>query len=67
MQKYLFKNIQVVNEGKIKTLDVLISQNRIERIDSIIDAKGNMAEINGEGKHLFQVLLTIRCILESRA
>ena len=53
MQKYLFKNIQVVNEGKIKTLDVLTNGERIERIDSTIDAKGNCVEINGEGKHLF--------------
>jgi dihydroorotase len=53
MQKYLFKNIQVVNEGKIKSLDVLTHGERIERIDSSIDAKGNLVEINGEGKHLF--------------
>ncbi len=53
MQKYLFKNIQVVNEGKIKTLDVLTYGERIERIDNSIDTKGNCIEINGEGKHLF--------------
>ena len=53
MQKYLFKNIQVVNEGKIKTADVLTNDKYIERIDGNIDAKGNVTEINGEGKHLF--------------
>jgi dihydroorotase len=53
MQKYLFKNIQVVNEGKIKTLDVLTYGERIERIDNSIETKGNCIEINGEGKHLF--------------
>ncbi len=53
MQKYLFKNIQVVNEGKIKTADVLTNGKYIERIDGNIDAKGNVTEINGEGKHLF--------------
>jgi len=53
MQKYLFKNIQVVNEGKIKTADVLTNGNYIERIDNNITAKGNIAEIDGEGKHLF--------------
>ncbi|WP_462250778.1 dihydroorotase [Ferruginibacter sp.] len=53
MQKYLFKNIQVVNEGKIKTLDVLTNGERIERVGNSIDAKGNLIEINGEGKHLF--------------
>ncbi len=53
MQKYLFKNIQVVNEGKIITLDVLTNGERIERVGNSIDAKGNVIEINGEGKHLF--------------
>ncbi|MGF2413322.1 dihydroorotase [Ferruginibacter sp.] len=53
MQKYLFKNIQVVNEGKIKIADVLTNGERIERIDSSIDAKGNAIEIDGTGKHLF--------------
>lgn len=53
MQKYLFKDIQVVNEGKIKTQDVLVSNNRIERIDNSIDIKSAAAEIIGTGKHLF--------------
>jgi dihydroorotase len=52
MQKYLFKNIQVVNEGKIKTTDVLTNGQRIERIDSNISTNANVSEINGEGKHL---------------
>jgi dihydroorotase len=53
MQKYLFKNIQVVNEGKIKTTDVLTDGKYIERIDNNIAVQGNVTEINGEGKHLF--------------
>lgn len=53
MQKYLFKDIQVVNEGKIKTCDVLTDGERIERIDSNIELKANVTEINGAGKHLF--------------
>ncbi len=53
MQKYLFKNIQVVNEGKIKSLDVLTNGERIERIDTAINTKAAVVEINGEGKHLF--------------
>lgn len=53
MQKYLFKNIQVVNEGKIKTMDVLTGGERIERMDGTISTKANAIEINGEGKHLF--------------
>jgi dihydroorotase len=53
MQKYLFKNIQVVNEGKIKIADVLTNGERIEKIDNSIETKSNCVEINGEGKHLF--------------
>jgi len=53
MQKYLFKNIQVVNEGKIKTADVLTNGKYIERIDNNIDVKEHIIEIDGEGKHLF--------------
>lgn len=51
MQKYLIKNIQVVNEGSIDTRDVLISDSRIEKIASQISGKG-AKEINGEGKYL---------------
>ncbi len=51
MQKYLIKNIQVVNEGHIQTADLLITDGRIERIAPVIDAKA--IEINGEGKYLF--------------
>lgn len=52
MQKYLFKNIQVINEGKIQTGDVLVNAERIERIDGTIDLKGAVTEIDGEGKYL---------------
>lgn len=54
MQKYLIKNIQVVNEGEIKTAEVLIADGRIKRIATQIDI-GDTAciEINGEGKYLF--------------
>jgi dihydroorotase len=53
MQKYLFKNISVVNEGEIKSMDVLVEGERIERIDNSISVKSFVNEINGEGKHLF--------------
>jgi dihydroorotase len=53
MQKYLFKNIQIVNEGKIKTGDVLVSNGIIERIENKIALTENVLEIDGEGKHLF--------------
>ena len=52
MQKYLFKNILVVNEGKIKCTDVLTVGERIEKIDDNINAKGRVNEIIGEGLHL---------------
>ncbi len=52
MQKYLFKNIQVVNEGKTETADVLINGERIERIAAKLEPKENVKEINGEGKFL---------------
>ena len=52
MQKYLFKNIQVVNEGKIEILDVLIDGERIQKIAPQITEKTNCIEINGEGKFL---------------
>ncbi len=53
MQKYLIKNINIVNEGLIQPGDVLISGERIERIaGQITAADGNITEINGEGKYL---------------
>jgi dihydroorotase len=53
MQKYLFKNIHLVNEGKIRSLDVLTNGERIEKIAGGIETKYKVTEINGEGKHLF--------------
>ncbi len=51
MQNYLIKNVQVVNEGSIKTADLLIKNDRIEKIAPSIDQPA--IEINGEGKFLF--------------
>ena len=53
MQSYLFKNIQVVNEGKILRRDVLTNGDRIEKIDQQISVTKKVNEINGEDKHLF--------------
>jgi dihydroorotase len=53
MQKYLIRNINIVNEGRIQTADVLIANERIERIDAqITPIDKNYTEINGEGKYL---------------
>jgi len=51
-QKYLIKNIQVVNEGRIDTADVLIDGGRIARIAGSLMNEPGCTEINGEGKFL---------------
>ncbi len=48
----MIRNIQVVNEGSIQTCDILIEDERIEKIAPNISVKGNVEEINGEGKYL---------------
>ena len=52
MQKYLLKNIQIVNEGQISTGDVLISDGRIEKIAAQLGNIPGVQEINGENKYL---------------
>jgi dihydroorotase len=52
MAKYIIKNIQAVNEGKIKTVDVLINNERIEKVEKRIHSSGAAKEINGTGKYL---------------
>ena len=52
MQKYLLRNISVVNEGKIIPVDVLIKNGRIDKIAAQIQTTENVVEINGEGKYL---------------
>lgn len=53
MSKILIKNIKIVNEGKINSADILLGEQRILKIDSIIDNTYNAREINGENKYLF--------------
>jgi len=53
MQNYLIRNIQLVNEGRIHTADVLLKNGRIERIGGQInETNAAVTEINGEGKFL---------------
>lgn len=53
MQNYLIKNVQVVNEGRIITSDILIKNGRIEKIGELItQVDPSVKEINGEGKYL---------------
>ncbi len=53
MQKYLFKDILVVNEGKITYTDLLVANERIEKISPSINVKEKVIEIHGENRHLF--------------
>ncbi len=58
MTKLLIKSAQVVNEGIIKTLDVLIDGERISKIDhSISFDKSNVTVINAEGLFLLPGLI----------
>ncbi|MCS6934637.1 MAG: dihydroorotase [Chitinophagales bacterium] len=52
VKNYHIKNVQVVNEGKIFSSDVLFRKRRIERIDPAFDVKFKAEEINGEGLFL---------------
>lgn len=52
MRKQVFKQVSVVNEGRVFTGDVTIAGGRIEKIASSSDTKGAANEINGEGKYL---------------
>jgi len=52
MQKYLIRNISVVNEGKIIPLDVFIKNGRIDKIAPQIETSEKCLEINGEGRYL---------------
>ncbi|MDQ3842584.1 MAG: dihydroorotase, partial [Bacteroidota bacterium] len=51
-QKYLIKNIHTVNEGRIQIADVLIANERIEKIGPSISVSEAVIEIDGEGKYL---------------
>ncbi|SFV29657.1 dihydroorotase [Thermoflavifilum thermophilum] len=52
MQRYLIKDILLVNEGKIIPTDVLIEGERFEKIAPHIQVKNPVTEINGAGKYM---------------
>lgn len=52
MQKYLIKNVNIVNEGTIKCADILFSNGVIDKTATNISTAANVVEINGEGKYL---------------
>lgn len=53
MQKYLIRNISIVNEGKTTVADLLVEGERIEKIDRQISVREKVREIDGTGKYLF--------------
>lgn len=56
MKGYLIKNVHVVSDGTTSVKDVLIKNQRFERIDNMIsDSTAN--EINGEGLYLMPGLI----------
>ena len=52
MNDYIIKNTKIVNESKIFEGDLLIRNQRIEKIDKSINVQFRHTEINGEGLHL---------------
>lgn len=51
MKSILIKNGQLINQGQIRTADLLIRNGKIEKIDSQIDVAAD-EEINAEGLHI---------------
>lgn len=52
MQKYLIRNVSIVNEGSVKQGEVLIENGRIEKVAGSINFKGRIDEIDGHGNYL---------------
>ncbi|WP_436514496.1 dihydroorotase [Ekhidna sp. To15] len=50
---FLIKEVSVVNEGKVVVSDVLIKDDRIEKVAPSISADSNYTLIDGSGLHLF--------------
>jgi dihydroorotase len=48
----IIRNAQVINEGKISSLDILIRGKRIERIDPSFDVKFKVNEVDAGGLYL---------------
>lgn len=51
-KKCIIRNVQIVNRNKIFASDILISEERIEKIDNQISIDYNCKEIDGGGLHL---------------
>ena len=57
MSVTIIRNAQVINEGTIKPVDILIRDERIEKIDSNISVKQLHREIDGESHYCFPGLI----------
>jgi dihydroorotase len=51
MKRYLIKDVDIVNERTITHGDILISDQRIEKIANRINVQGAVTEIDGSGLH----------------
>ncbi len=52
MSNYIIRNARTINEGQIRTADLLIKGNRIERIDPQFDVKFKVNELDAQGNYL---------------
>lgn len=52
MNEIVFKEVKVINRGKITETDLLVKGDRIERMDSGIQLSQRVVEIGAEGKYL---------------
>ena len=57
MSIILIKNATIINENSRKVKDILIKENRIERIDQNINTNGRYEEIDAEGLYLIPGLI----------
>jgi dihydroorotase len=52
MASYVIRNAKIINEGQIRTADLLLKGNRIERIDPQFDVKFKVTELDAAGNYL---------------
>jgi len=52
MQKYLIKDIRIVNEGALTEGDILVQDGRIAAIGAMLPLPPGAREIDGHGKYL---------------
>jgi len=55
--KYLLKGAQVVNEGKVSVQDILIEDQKIQKIGESISVKGKVKEMSLDGLTIFPGLI----------